>query len=148
MAFCERWAIFSWKRANRSLPLFCKERITPIALYKERQSDERQKRFAIGNKKKGKGSEKLSKTLKKNWTFSIELLVFERDSLESRANHLCCSFLQSESLTVTLLLKATRVIRLWLLFLKSDESKSVTVAIFSKRAKSERAKEQTPNPDF
>ena len=83
--------LLSWAMgANHSRSLFCKER---------------QEWFTLGHKK-GKNCSKTVKNcqnLWQMWIFSRELLVFESQSLKSRANHSCRSFLQRDSLTIDLL---------------------------------------------
>ena len=57
--------------------------------------------------KKGENQWKTVKHIPKFWIFFSQSLIFESNLLESWANRSCCSFLQSNSLTITLLLWAT-----------------------------------------
>ena len=129
--------------ANHSWSLFCKEQrdqfahgcsfvkrdeseLLPLLSKKQRLSKEHWEQLSLGHKK-GKSREKPSQI----GFLSSETLIYDSDSLESRANHSCLSFLHSNEsnlLMVTLLQRASGAIRTWLLKLKSNESKSLTVA--------------------
>ena len=97
--FVGKRAICSWKRANRSRSLFCKERQERIAhsrSFKKSKCAKSDRSHSLLGIKKWK---KLWKSYKK-WIFWANRTFFASDSLKSRANRY---FLKSELLTVFLL---------------------------------------------
>ena len=117
-------------------PLFCNEHATGAIPSVACFSEERREWFALWHKK-GKNSEKLSKTYEK-----YEIFWANRSFLRAmRLNH--------ERIThVSFFYKMTTAIRLRSLILKSDESYSLTVALFWRVTRVNRSQSLFTMSDF
>ena len=114
--FVSKRAICSWKRVIHSQPLFCKANCSCRSLKKSKgaKSDWR---------KRGKAVKNTWKIYLKNWA---NWLFFESDSLESQANHSCCSLKKSDKEQIA-------------------HGRSLKWAILSKRVKSKERKSERAN---
>ena len=129
-------------RSGRSVVRSVGSESLNLLFKKEQMSEDRCERFALGHKK----GEKLSKTYK-NTIFWVNHSYFASDSLESWANHSRHSLLNSESLGMALLLRATWANRSLSLFCKERHEqiahdRSFKWAILSERVKERKSKER------